>query len=108
MDASIIIGTILVIVGVTQLTKYIIRKNTLPLLHWWHLEKGKQLTSYQEGCKNLSIQFLERVVNHRKTSIAQLYNSGLIDWNEYARLYDALMLWKQDKLESIHEACLSL
>jgi hypothetical protein len=99
LETFILLGTIAVVVGIAKLTKYIINRNTLPPFRFWH--GPKEVSPFKEKIKNTSTIFLEKVVNQRKAAIAQLVKNGFISWKEYYDLYEAIMMWRENKLKDI-------
>ena len=98
-DIIIIGATITALSGLLWIIKQY-HESIYPI-KWWHYVGGKEkpLTPYQQTHKNTSIQFLERVVNHRKTSLLELHKAGYLSWDEYTILYNWLIQWKDDKLK---------
>lgn len=93
----IIIGSTLVGIGLVHILHLICRPKN-KFVSW---RGPKKLSPYKEKIRNTSILFLEKVVNQRKTAIARLVASELITWEEYYGLYEAIMMWKENKLKSI-------
>jgi hypothetical protein len=104
LQTLLILAIIAVVVGIAKLTKYIINRSALPPFRFPHVrgwQRPKELSPFKEKIKNTSTIFLEKVVNQRKAAIARLVASGFITWEEYYGLYEALMMWKENKLKDI-------
>lgn len=100
-ETLLILGTIAVLVGIYKIADYAIERNHPGPIRWWR-SHIKKLTPYQQERENVSIEFLQRVVNQRKAALSRLYDSGFIDWDEYNKLYNALIDWKDKQIEIIH------
>ena len=102
-EILIIGGTILSLIGIVQLTNYIIRRTALPPISWWRVGGKETPTTYEAICRNYSILYLQEVVNHRKVALHRLLESGFITWAEYHKLYDKLISWKEEILKDIDD-----
>ena len=104
LETLILLGTIAVVVGIAKLTRYIIDRRALPPFRFPHVGEWrgpKELFPRKQELKNTSTIFLEKVVNQRKAAIARLVNSEFISWEEYYGLYEAIMMWRENKLKDI-------